>query len=304
MTFVELRELQYFVTLARELHFGRAAERLYLDRSGLSKAIGRMELALGIELFSRGGGQLTLTPAGTVLLEGADEALQAFDRVRTIADATLSGTAGELTAAYCPDVRYELVSPIVSRFVRTCPDVLLSRREQLAEGIIADLSAGTLDVGIAVCVPKTPGLRCERLQDAELRVLVASSDRLASRQRIALEELREERVLVPPGDVLLGTAAGAQAILDDAGIEPVRVRDVVEYDEDLYAVRRGLGVLLSTRTFPAEPPAGIAVLGLDPPRTLPVQLVCRDAPPAPTLSRFLELARHTSAELGWLAEGS
>jgi DNA-binding transcriptional LysR family regulator len=299
MTPLDLRELHYFAVLARELHFGRAAERLYLDRSGLRKAIGRMEATLGVSLFSRAGGGVALTPAGVALLERSDEVMRAFDRVKAIADAAHDGAAGTLAIASSPEVRYEVVSPILKRFARTFPDVAISRREQAAESIIDDVLDGARDVGIAICVPATTGLSLRRLKDVELRALVASTSPLAGRERIAIEELRHERLLMAPGNPSVGLAACARAILEAARVNPRYVPEMIEYDEDLHAVRRGDGVLLSARRFPEQPPPGVTVLSLEPSPTVPAHVVWRETQAPSTVTRFLESALHTSVELGW-----
>lgn len=298
---MDLRELRYFVALAEERHFGRAAERLYIAQSGLSKAIRRAEDDLGVALFERTHRNVALTAAGQALLERAYDVLGAFEEVRATAEAARIGMAGVLSLASSPGARYNLAAPILERFAETCPQVRVVRREQLAAEILEELLAGTLDVGIAFCAPPREGLHYEPLLDVELRVLLASSHPLATRGTVALSELRSARFLIPAAESpTWGTAMRLAPFFGAAGFEPEYVPSAVAYDEDLHGVRRGEGVVLSTRTFLGDPPSGIVALDLEPPATLPVGIVRRagEAPSA-ILIRFIELARGVAAEQDW-----
>jgi DNA-binding transcriptional LysR family regulator len=296
---MDLRELRYFVALAEERHFGRAAERLYIAQSGLSRAIRRAEEELGVALFSRTRRHVELTAAGTALLEYAPGVLRTFEEVRAVAEAARAGLVGTLSVATSPVARYQVAPALLRRFASAYPDVRLVRREQPAGGIVEDLLAGALDVGIAFCAPPREGVRREPLQDVELRVLVSGAHPLAGRGRVALSELRGERFLIHTESLASGSAALVDPIFRAAGFQPTYVPDVVDHDEDLHGVLRGDRVVLSARTFLGGPPPGIAILGLDPPATLPLELLRGAGEPTAILARFIELARQVGVERGW-----
>lgn len=228
--------------------------------------------------------------------------LEAFDEVRDTAEAARMGLVGKLLLATSPVARYHLAPAILERFVETCPEVHLVRREQRTGEILEELLAGTLDVGIALCAPRHEQLRYEPLRDVELRVLLAQTHPLATRGRLALRELRSERFLITAESPVAGTTARLQPLFGAAGFEPQYVQSTVAYDEDLHGVLRGEGVVLSARTFLGDPPSGIVALGLEPPATLPLGLIrrAREAPSA-IVTRFVELAREVAAEQGWMA---
>ena len=296
---MDLRELRYFVALAEEQHFGRAAERLYIAQSGLSRAIQRAEEELGVELFTRTRRHVELTAAGAALLERTRDVLSSFEEVRSIAEAARAGMVGTLTAATSPAARYQVAPPILKCFASSCADVRLIHREQLAGEIVEDLLTGAVDVGIAFCAPLRDGLEYELLRDVELRVLVSSSHPLAGRGRVALSELRDERFLIPAEVLASGSAARVETIFHVAGFQPRYVQHIVDHDEDLHGVSRGEGVVLSGRTFLGDFPPGIAVLQLEPRATLPLELVRRAGELPPIQARFIEIARQASAERGW-----
>lgn len=291
------------MVLAEERHFARAAERLFIAPSGLSKAISRAEEQLGVELFTRAHRRVELTPAGAALLERVHDVLRAFDDVRATADAARAGMVGTLTLATSPVARYHVAPPILERLAAACPDVRLVRREQLAGAIVDDLLAGALDAAIAFCAPPRDELLYEPLQDMELRVLLATAHPLAARECIPLAELRHERFLMPADMLARGSPARLRPFFAAAGFEPRYVTDNLAYDEDLHGVRRREGVVLSARTFLGQPPPGIAQLGLDPPAFLPLELVRRredrEEEPSAIVGRLVELAHLVAAEQGW-----
>jgi DNA-binding transcriptional LysR family regulator len=293
---MDLRELRYFVILAEERHFGRAAERLYVAQSGLSKTIRRAEGELGVALFARTRRHVELTTAGTTLLAHARDVMGAFENVERTAAAARGGTVGTLSLATSPVARYNIVAPILQRFTASSPDVQLNRREQLAAELVEDVRTGVVDIGISFCTPGRGGLLYEPLRDVGLRVLVASSHPLANRDRVGLQELRGEHFLMSAPGALARYARAFKA----AGFEPRPTADVPEYDEDLNRVRRSEGIVLSPRTFLADPPPGITILELDPPATISVGLVRRAGEPSALLARFIELARQVRAEQGWI----
>lgn len=290
---MELRELRYFMALAEERHFGRAAKRLYITQSGLSKAIQGAELELGVALFTRTRRHVELTPAGVALSERAPEVLRAFARVSNAAAAARAGLVGTFSLATSPIGRYEVMPPLLQRFRSACPNVRLIRREQLSGGVVEDLLAGDLDAGIAFCAPLREGLEYELLKEMPLRALLSSSHPLAGRDAVELAELRNEPILVSSEMLASGSLDRLKPFFAKAGFKPKYTQDTVDYDEDLYGVRRGKGVVLSARTFLAEPPAGVTAVRIEPSIPLPLDIVRRSEPPSAILALFIALARQS-----------
>lgn len=257
-----------------------------------------MESELGVALFARENGELSVTPAGASLLEHSNEVRRAFERFEASAQAARNGAAGRLLLASCPEARYELIPPLLEGFTAACPDVYVMRREQPVAEIVEDLLNERIDVAVAACVPALAGIERRALKPLEVRVLLASSHPLAESLSVRLRDLEDEPILISAGERSLGPYGCLQPLFDAVGFRPRRVVDAVGYDEDLHGVRRGDGLLLSARTFPGELPFGVASLGLEPRSTLPVELLWRaDNRSAPLLS-FVEFAEHTDAAQG------
>jgi DNA-binding transcriptional LysR family regulator len=298
---MDFRELRYFVALAEEQHFGRAAERLFIAQSGLSRAIRRSEDELGVALFARTRRHVELTAAGAALLERVYDVLNGFEGVRSTAEAARAGMVGTLTVATSAVARYQVAFPIFERFAGRCADIHLIHREQLAGEIVDDLLADALDLGIAFCTPPHTALVVEPLREVEMRVLISSSHPLAARGQIALAELRDERFLIQAEVIASGSIARVQPIFQAAGFQPKFVRHVVDHDEDFQGVSCGEGVVLSGRTFLGDYPPGVSALRLQPPTTLPLELVRRAGEPSAIEARFIEIVRQVAIEQGWRA---
>jgi DNA-binding transcriptional LysR family regulator len=299
---VDLRELRYFLAVAEELHFGRAAGRLCIAQSALSRALQRTEVSLGVKLFERTRRHVELTAAGIALRERAPGVLSAFEEVQVTAAAASRGEVGTLSVASSPVGRYDVAPVILERFTRDSPHIHVVRREQLASRVVEDLLAGDLDVGVAFCPPYNECLAYEPIKDMELRVLLPNSHPLASRGRVTLDELRDECFVLPAETLAQGYLAGVASVFRDAGFEPRYVTEIFDHDEDLHSVLHEEGVMVSARTFLRNPP-GISILGLEPAVALPLVIVRPRGEPSAILAHFLTLAQEVASEQGWGANG-
>jgi DNA-binding transcriptional LysR family regulator len=289
---MHLRELRYFEALAEERHFGRAASRLFIAQSGLSRAVQRLEQELDVELFVRNHRQVQLTAAGEALYARTTEVLQMFDDVLATADDVRTGCVGTLVVATSQAARYH-VTEIFRRFSAAHQGVRLVRHEAVVEVMLDDLLAGRLDIAICFAPPRRDGLAYEQLGDVELRVLLPSGHTLARSDTVELTDLRGARILVPPLSASEAGASSLSRLLSNAGIEPNDVQVSLDFDEDLQWVREGEGVVLSARGFLGGPPPGIVSLPLTPATTIPLQIVCR-AQMLPLPSNFSSFVRSSS----------
>ncbi|GLW69747.1 LysR family transcriptional regulator [Kitasatospora phosalacinea] len=195
---VELRTLRYFVAVAEERHFGRAARRLHISQPPLSRAVRQLEADLGALLLVRSPAGVALTPAGAVLLAEARALLAGAERARLRVGAA-AGRAG-LTVGILGDGTDPGVLRSAAAFRRSRPDVDVRVRETDLTDPTCGLRAGLVDVALTRAPFDGSGLEVRTLRADPVGVVVRADDRLARRERLRLDELADRRWFrFPPG---------------------------------------------------------------------------------------------------------
>lgn len=190
------RKLRQFIAVAEELHFSRAAAKLFVAQQALSRQIRELEEELGTRLFLRSTRKVELTPAGEAFLEGARSVVEALDR--TVALALHAGQAVKptLRVGSCVGGALELTAPILSGFRSRYPEVELEWREYAVTDTSAGLADGTSDIAIIRLPISVEGIESVALFTEPLVAIVASSHRLADRTDVAIDELLEDPITV------------------------------------------------------------------------------------------------------------
>lgn len=295
---LDLRRLRWFVAVAHELHFGRAATRLSISQPALSASIARLEAELGVQLFDRNLRAVRLTPAGEELLR---EAPALLDHAATIAaglrrsDADLTG---ELDFGYSRTSGWALVPEILDAMAERCPRVLLTAREAWAVDLRPAVSDGRIDVAMVNFGDPARGLRRTTLGAETQGVLVSDRHRLAGRSSVSLADLDGERWQLWPRRFdpryhdwileQLGRPGRAVHLIEEPNPSPPHRLDLDERTVRL-AVRSCLDLV----------PPGFTFLALEPPlEPVPLDLVWRSDRETPQLRRFIEVARTVARATG------
>lgn len=234
---MELRHLRYFLAVAEDAHFRRAADRLDVSQPTLSLQVRELERELGVALFDRVGRRARLTQAGEVFRDYARRALAVVEDGRT-ALAELDGLVrGSLTVGVVQTVNAYLIPPVVARFATDHPGVRL-RVEEMAAGAIEDgLLGGALDLGISFLPPGHKEIEAEQLFEEELVLAVPPAHRLAGRERVRVAELAGEPLgLLGPG---FCTRRIVEESFDRAGVRPAVVVEMNSVEGVLAVVAAG-----------------------------------------------------------------
>ena len=196
---VELRQLRYFVAVAEELHFGRAAERLHMSQSPLSRAIRELERELGLVLFVRTTRRVELTPAGTALLERARRALAEIDAAVDEARRAAEPDGGVLGVGYTPFTRLQ-ATRIAEELERQRPELELRLEEDVTPELLRQVAGHEL---AAAAVMETPaaarrhGVRIDALRDEPLLAALPATHDYANADAIPVGAFAAELVLLP-----------------------------------------------------------------------------------------------------------
>jgi DNA-binding transcriptional LysR family regulator len=193
---VQTRRLRYFVVLAQELHFSRAAARLHVAQQALSKQIRELEEAVGAQLLHRTTRKVELTPAGAAFLETAVATLATFDAGVEAARRLARGETGRLRVGYVVGAALELTRPILEEFGQRHPLVELELREYGHEDRSAGLAVGSADVAFLRPPIATSGVVHETLFVEPLLVALPLGHRLARRTGVSVRELLGEAIAV------------------------------------------------------------------------------------------------------------
>ncbi|MGK5543143.1 LysR family transcriptional regulator [Streptomyces sp. URMC 127] len=195
---MELRTLRYFVAVAEELHFGRAAARLHMSQPPLSRAIKQLEAGLGASLFDRSSAGVTLTPAGAVLLDEARALLDRADRAR-VRVAAAAGAA-VLTVGILGDSADPRVTRLAGAYRRRHPRAEIRVREADLTDPTCGLRAGLVDVALTRGPFDETGLSVRELRADPVGALLRADDQLARRDSLKLADLAGRRwFLFPEG---------------------------------------------------------------------------------------------------------
>jgi LysR family hydrogen peroxide-inducible transcriptional activator len=193
---MNLRDLRYLVALADERHFGRAAERCFVSQPTLSAQIRKLEEYLGVTLVERQPKRVALTETGARIVERARRALQEADAIVDLGKTDRDPLAGALKLALIPTVGPYLLPHVVGPLRRALPRLKLMLYEYQTGPLLERLRDGELDLGILALPVPLDGLGTAPLYDEPFTVAMPSNHALADRERIKLEDLRGETLLL------------------------------------------------------------------------------------------------------------
>lgn len=294
---VDLRQLRYFVAVAEELHFSRAAELLHLDQPTLSRHVRRLEATLGTRLLERTTRHVALTEAGEAFLEKAREVIEAADSaVRAVRDAA-GGRIEALRVGMMVQVAEPLRSTAFNLFEERYPDVELKPRSYPFIDPSCGLESGETDVALVWLPIEHPEIETERLFEEPRYFIVAKDHRLARRRAIRREEVDDERFFTWPDS--WGLSQTAMAWGDFFQLQPKldgtrRVAGAEVHDEDEWLDTLVRGRAISTAPASAKtyyPWPGIKYIraeGIDP---AVVAVAWRRDGQNPLVVNFVELIR-------------
>jgi DNA-binding transcriptional LysR family regulator len=267
MSVPELRLVRYFVAVAEELHFGRAAHRLRMAQPGLSQQIKSLEQQLGVRLLDRTSRQVTLTPAGSLLLGEGRRLLAQAERTADQVRRAGLGQVGRISVAAIGSATYDVIPHLVREHRRRFPDVEVLLREMSTPAQVHALRDGEIDVGFLRLPADIDELVAHVVREERMALMLPVSHPLAELREVPLQALARERLIVFPAAPRPSWADTVIAACREAGFEPDVAQEAMESATVVSFVAAGIGV--------APVPEGLLLLARP-------GVVCRlVAPPAP-----------------------
>jgi DNA-binding transcriptional LysR family regulator len=247
ITRVELRHLRYFVAVAEELNFTRAAARLHIAQPPLSTQIRALENELSAQLFLREKRRVYLTQAGQELLERARLILAQAQSAKEAARAAAAGTTGRLALGFTASAMFtERLPAVIRKFRRTAPRVGLSLREMTSLDQLSALHERSLDVGILRKPDVSPpdGVAVEDWYHAPLVAAIPKDHPLARRRGVRIADLRDQPLITYPREAGIGLYWPVLQLCAKAGFRPHIVREVREPSTMMGLVSAGVGIAI------------------------------------------------------------
>jgi DNA-binding transcriptional LysR family regulator len=303
---VDFRQFRYFIAVAEELHFGRAAGRLHIAQSGLSQQILKLERSVGVPLLVRDRRGVQLTAAGRVFLDHARQAVELADRAMASPRLAERGKNGVLrvgtTILGMPPMAGRLLQTFEDRF----PDVAVELRPRLISELIDGISTYALDVAVVVFPFKSvdPPLRYQQLGTYELVAAVPAGHRLAKLERVPRAELLAEPFITGPRNINPELVDHLDQILFGEREHPRRL-EVAELEEarrlELVAEGKGIGIAATSPGVERHALPGVVFRPLDEDTpTIGYGVAWSATQTSPFLEPFIEIAREVARSEGSL----
>ena len=296
---MELRHLRYFLAVAEELHFARAAERLHIEQSPLSRAIRELEEELGAQLFVRTSRSTRLTLAGKLLMENAPRVLLALDQARESVKAAANGFHGRLRVALSDGITPSRLPALLARCREEDPEIEIRLFEVPLAQQLSGLRDDLYDVGFSMADEVGDGIIIEPAWEDELMVAMPARHELLAHKKVPLDEVLQHPLVLGDPAVCEGHAKQIDRILRKQDREPLIEQYVATFDVMMTFVSAGLALGLAGAAHIAssrEPGVvGRPLAGKSP--MLTTYLLRRDAEPSQPLARFIERVEALGPEL-------
>ena len=290
-----LQQFRYFIAVAEELHFRRAAERVNLSQPALSRAISRMEEAVGAALFERTNRSVALTPAGARLLDGCTSALAVLEGAVDQARKLHAGELGRLTIGYTDFAIAGRLPQIVQAFRHGHPEIAIDATHGCTKAQLEDLETGRLDVGFLTGPAPRRGYGSVPVQHDRFVAVLPDSHPLAGQPTVDLVALADEPFVLGELPSWEYFHAHLFDLCRTAGFEPAAVQYASNSEGIFGLIACGMGVSIQVECVQNYFRKGVVFRPLgDCAKTVPTLAVWREDPMPPLKARFIGHVREVA----------
>ncbi len=293
---IDLRQLRYFVAVAEEMHFGRAAARLHMTQPPLSQTIQALEAALGTALFARTSRRIDLTSAGAALLPEARRILLQADTLPALAQRAASGEYGTLSLAFVSTADYSVLPPFLREFRERYPQVQIDLREATTDVQVEELGYGRIDAGLII-PPLPDKMKAELdyvsvLTEPLVLAVPKGIKGLRGQNAIALKAVIDMPLIIFPRRIAPAFHDAIVACFHEAGLTPRIGQEAIQMQTIVGLVSAGMGIALVPQSVSNLKRPGVEyklLAGKTP--MVETGLAWRRDNTSPVLRAFLELLR-------------
>ncbi|GAA5063745.1 LysR family transcriptional regulator [Thermocatellispora tengchongensis] len=284
--------MEYFIAVAEELHFGRAAQRLHMSQPPLSTQIQRLEQEVGARLLRRTKRSVELTAAGEVFLQEARATVRQAARAAERARAAARGELGRLDLGVIDAALYGVAPQIIRRFTERYPGVELTVSERRGDEQVALIAAGKLHAGFVHPPVRQPAVAVEVLHTEPFVLAMPESHPLAARERVSLAQVCAHPLIQAPRSVNPEGHDSMIAICRERGLRPNIAREASPKQTIIALVAAGLGASVVPAVLARHPHPGVVYRPIeDGGFGISTALAWRRQNPEPTVLALLDVAR-------------
>lgn len=289
---MELRHLRYFVTLAEELHFGRAAERLHIAQPPLSQQIRQLETELGFELFHRTKRKVQLTEAGQVFLDEVQQIFKQLEQAIQVGRQTSRGEMGQLVVGFVSSAPYNILPTVLRAFRSSVPEVRLELHELTTNQQFRWLRESRIDVGFVRPPVEEDRLNFETIFQESLVVALPDTHELANQSNVCLRSLKNEPFILFPRLLAPGLYDLIISLCQQAGFSPNVTQEAIQMQTIVSLVAGGLGIAIVPESLQNLQRTGVVYKAVQE-ATLKtaIAIIWRQNDTSATVQKFLEIAR-------------
>lgn len=296
----DLRRLQYFVAVARERNFTRAAERLHVAQPALSRQVRLLEQELGVELLHRTTHEFELTEAGEFLLERGPAVLSAADELWRSVGSYGTGERGQVMIAYGASASYETAPRLLHALAEGHPGLAIETAVKSVAEIVAGLSDGSIDLGLVRCPPHKVGFEARTIRHERQGLVLRHDHRLGSLDAVSFGELADETLLLHPREANPGHYDAVLGVCRERDVEPRVLLRSLSFDLTYGPIQRAEAVAIVGESSRLDLPEDLRWLPLSPPVSFDVSLLSRSHNRSPAADRMLDAATGIADALGWI----
>ncbi|GGF45047.1 LysR family transcriptional regulator [Aliidongia dinghuensis] len=300
---MELRHLRYFLAVAEELNFSRAAQHLHIAQPPLSQQIRQLEDELGLQLFERGSRPLRLTEAGRFFHTEARQILAKLDAAVDGTRRIARGQTGWLGLGYVGSAMHVLVPPVLRRFHAEHPGVEVLLFEMLTADQAAALLDRRIHVGFVRPAIGHDELVEELLYAEPVGIAVPADHPFASRAGLHIAELAGQPIVLFGGRAARGVESDfILSLFRQGGIEPQAVVEAQSMESCLGLVAAGMGLAVVSSGYGHVPRAGVRFVPLTAAPSIPMKLAYRPQERSPAVLAFLKIVREEVSKTRRISE--
>ncbi len=289
---MELRHLRYFVMVASELHFGRAAERLHIAQPPLSQQIKQLENELGFELFRRTKRSVVLTEAGGVFLSEVEKIFLKLEQAIQIGQQASRGEVGKLVIGFVSSAAYNVLPDVLHKFRNDVPGVTLELHELTTDEQWKWLSDRQIDIGFVRPPIDEVAFCTETVFREALIVALPEGHHLANQVDVAVDSLNKEQFILFPRCFSPGLYDAIISVCQQAGFSPIVAQEAIQMQTIVSLVAAQMGVAIVPASLQRLQRQGVVYKAMR--ESMPevaINVIWRRGDMSATIQQFLEVVR-------------